>query len=176
MNQHHLQYKDKINLGAFYTPPEYVEIAWNLIKPFLSKESIVLDSSCGYGNFFMSDIDCRKKANDFDKIAADKTKINFPNIEVFNKNALLNINREEFKIDKNDKLIIIGNPPYNDTTSIIRSDIKKDNIKIDDDVRTRDYGISFLLSYAKLKADVVCVLHPLSYLIKKSNFNLLRKF
>ncbi|MFN5351801.1 MAG: SAM-dependent methyltransferase [Alphaproteobacteria bacterium] len=176
MNQHHLQYKDKINLGAFYTPPEYVEIAWNLIKPFLSKESIVLDSSCGYGNFFMSDIDCRKKANDFDKIAADKTKINFPNIEVFNKNALLNINREEFKIDKNDKLIIIGNPPYNDTTSIIRSDIKKDNIKIDDDVRTRDYGISFLLSYAKLKADVVCVLHPLSYLIKKSNFNLLRNF
>jgi hypothetical protein len=36
--------------------------------------------------------------------------------------------------------------------------------------------MSFLLSYAKLNADYICVLHPLSYLIKKSNFNLLKKF
>ncbi len=176
MNQCHLKYKDKINLGAFYTPTEYVQIVWNLIKPFLHKDSVVLDSSCGYGNFFINDINCRKKANDFDKIAASKTKINFPDTEVFNKNALLNINRGEFGINQNDKLIIIGNPPYNDTTSIIRSGIKKDNMEIDSDVRTRDYGMSFLLSYAKLNADVVCVLHPLSYLIKKSNFNLLKNF
>ena len=31
-------------------------------------------------------------------------------------------------------------------------------------------GISFLLSYEKLKVDYICVLHPLSYLIKKANF------
>ena len=73
-------------------------------------------------------------------------------------------------------MFIIGNPPYNDTTSIIRSSIKQDNLRIDDDIKTRDYGMSFLLSYAKLNADVICVLHPLSYLIKKSNFNLLKKF
>jgi len=32
------------------------------------------------------------------------------------------------------------------------------------------------LSYDKLKADYVCILHPLSYLIKKANFALLSKF
>jgi len=40
----------------------------------------------------------------------------------------------------------------------------------------RDLGISFLLSYNKLAADFVCVLHPLSYLIKKSNFEALWQF
>ncbi|HOM10248.1 MAG TPA: hypothetical protein PLX22_09430 [Spirochaetota bacterium] len=47
---------------------------------------------------------------------------------------------------------------------------------MDIDIKTRDYGMSFLLSYAKLDADIICVLHPLSYLIKKSNFNLLKNF
>ena len=36
--------------------------------------------------------------------------------------------------------------------------------------------MSFLLSYDKLQTDFVCVLHPLSYLIKKANFALLSKF
>ena len=176
MNQHHLKHQDKINLGAFYTPFEYVQIAWDLIKPFLTKESVVFDSSCGYGNFFINDAGCKIKANDIDKVAVEKTKATFPNTEVFNKNALFNVNRQDFGINKDDKLFIIGNPPYNDTTSIIRSSIKQDNLRIDDDIKTRDYGMSFLLSYAKLNADVICVLHPLSYLIKKSNFNLLKKF
>jgi hypothetical protein len=81
-----------------------------------------------------------------------------------------------FNIEQNKKLVIIGNPPYNDTTSIIRNSVKEDNINIDNDIKTRDYGISFLLSYAKLDADIVSVLHPLSYLIKRANFNLLKNF
>ena len=36
--------------------------------------------------------------------------------------------------------------------------------------------MSFLLSFNKLQADYVCVLHPLSYLIKKANFRLLAQF
>jgi hypothetical protein len=43
-------------------------------------------------------------------------------------------------------------------------------------VQTRDLGMSFLLSYNELKARFVCVLHPLSYLIKEANFKLLKKF
>ncbi len=175
VNQRHLRYQDKINLGAFYTPQEYVDIVWEKIIPFFNSQSIVLDSSCGYGNFFNYKINCQRKANDIDLIAVKQTKRNFPEIEVFNKNALLNVNREMFNISNNN-LIIIGNPPYNDTTSIIRNGIKKDNIQIDYDIKTRDLGMSFLLSYAKLNADIICVLHPLSYLIKKANFNLLRKF
>ena len=175
-NQYHLKYRDKINLGAFYTPTEYVDIAWNMIKPFLNKKSVVLDSSCGYGNFFDHEITCQKKANDVDLIATNQTKNNFPEIDVYNKNALLNVNRKMFDISNDNELIIIGNPPYNDTTSIIRNGIKNDNLEMDIDIKTRDYGMSFLLSYAKLDADIICVLHPLSYLIKKSNFNLLKNF
>jgi hypothetical protein len=75
-------------------------------------------------------------------------------------------------IKEQDKLIVIGNPPYNDATSIIRQNIKDKTAidEIDSDVKTRDFGMSFSLSYNKLKADYDCVLHPLSYLIKKSNF------
>jgi hypothetical protein len=175
-NQYHLKYYDKINLGAFYTPTKYVVIVWKMIKPFLNSKSIVLDSSCGYGNFFDYEINCQKKANDIDLIATNQTKANFPEIDVYNKNALSKVDREMFNISDNNELIIIGNPPYNDITSIIRNGIKKDNLEMDYDIKTRDYGMSFLLSYAKLNADIICVLHPLSYLIKKSNFNLLKKF
>jgi len=175
-NQIHLKYQDKINLGAFYTPSEYVNIVWEMIKPFLNDKSIVLDSSCGYGNFFDYEISCQKKANDIDPIAVKKAKENFPEIDIYNKNALFEVKREMFNISDDNELIIIGNPPYNDITSIIRNNIKKNNIEIDYDIKTRDYGMSFLLSYAKLNSDIICVLHPLSYLIKKSNFNLLKNF
>ena len=47
---------------------------------------------------------------------------------------------------------------------------------IDPQIKSRDLGISFLRSYYQLKADYVCVLHPLSYLIKETNFNSLKEF
>ncbi len=70
---------------------------------------------------------------------------------------------------------MVGNPPYNDTTSEFKNGKKGQNI-CDDDLYDRDIGISFLKSYYKLNADVVCVLHPLSYLIKETNFKRLRNF
>lgn len=175
-NQFHLKYEERINLGSFYTPKRYINIVWQKIIPYLTPKSVVLDSSCGYGNFFDFDFKCRKIANDIDFIAVQQTKSNFCDIEIFNKNALKNVSRKMFKISNNEKLIIIGNPPYNDRSSIIRNRIKKDSFEIDEDIKTRDLGISFLLSYAKLNADIICVLHPLSYLIKRANFNLLKNF
>lgn len=47
---------------------------------------------------------------------------------------------------------------------------------IDPQIKSRDLGISFLWSYYQLKANYVCVLHPLSYLIKETNFNYLKEF
>src|SRR3989344_3607960 len=93
-------------------------------------------------------------------------------------NSLVSVCRKNLAIENDEKLIVIGNPPYNDTTSIIRNSIKDVSVqdKIDSDIKTRDLGMSFLLSYDKLQADYVCVLHPLSYLIKKANFSLLSKF
>jgi len=171
----HLNHKEKINLGAFYTPQNYVVLVWNKIKEFIDKDTIILDSSAGYGNFFNINVNVKKIANDIDKIACEMIKKNYKDIRVFNKNALKNVSRSMFNI-KNEKLIIIGNPPYNDTTSIIRNHLKENKIEVDKDLKTRDYGISFLLSYNKLKADVICVLHPLSYLVKQANFKLLKDF
>jgi len=70
---------------------------------------------------------------------------------------------------------MIGNPPYNDTTSEFKNGEKGQNI-CDEDLFDRDLGVSFLKSYHKLKANVVCVLHPLSYLIKETNFKRLKDF
>lgn len=177
VNQNHLQHSEKINLGAFYTPLKYVQIVWNLIEPFLNQNSVIFDSSCGYGNFFINNTkNYSLKANDIDATASKIAKNNFSHLEIFNKNALYNVSREQFNINKNQHLVIIGNPPYNDTTSIIKNHLKQRNLPIDNVIKSRDYGISFLLSYAKLNADIICVLHPLSYLIKKSNFNLLKDF
>jgi len=181
INQNHLKYKEKINLGAFYTPKKYVYDVWDKIIPFIDNNTVILDNSCGYGNFFnieniYIDKEIQKKANDIDTFAYQTVKDNFSDIEVFNKNALKNVSRDMFNILEDKKLIIIGNPPYNDTTSMIRNKIKEDNIKIDEDIKTRDLGMSFLLSYSKMDADIICVLHPLSYLVKKANFNLLKKF
>lgn len=176
MNQNHLNYIDRINLWSYYTNNNLVSIVWNMIEKFIDNKTIIFDSSCWYWNFFNNDFTNIQIWNDLDPDAINIAKQRFSNIKFYNENALENINREKFWIKKNDKLCIIWNPPYNDTTSIIRAWIKRLSFEIDKDIKTRDLWMSFLLSYNKLKADYICVLHPLSYLIKKSNFNLLKNF
>lgn len=178
--QKHLNKKAQINLGSFYTPDSLVEIVQNLLKANVSSPNIwtVLDSSCGYGSFLSLNFGRRIIGSDLDKKAIEVAQKSNKKAEYFIGNSLFDINRKHFKIGEDEKLIIVGNPPYNDTTSIIRNNIKdQESIKlVDKDVKTRDFGMSFLLSYNKLKADYVCVLHPLSYLIKKANFSLLKNF
>lgn len=53
---------------------------------------------------------------------------------------------------------------------------KKGRNICDEDLFDRDLGISFLKSYNKLQSDIVCILHPLSYLIKEANFKRLNLF
>jgi hypothetical protein len=174
--QNHLKYKDRINMGSYYTQGPYVDLVWKMIDDKIDKETTILDSSCGYGNFFKNDNNYRQIGVDIDDIAICKAKNIKTKTQFFVNNSLENVSRQKYKIDNNDNLCIIGNPPYNDRTSIIRGSLKKKNIAIDDDIQTRDLGMSFLLSYKKLNADVVCVLHPLSYLIKPANFKLLKNF
>ena len=173
LEQKHLNKIDTINYGSYYTPKLYVDIAYNLISKYTNIENYtILDTSCGYGNFL------RYKNSigaDIDKIAVKKAKQN-TNCFILEQNALLNVTRKNYNISDTQKLIIVGNPPYNDTTSIINNSIKQTKFDIDKDLRHRDLGISFLLSYNKLYANYICILHPLSYLIKKTNFNGLRNF
>lgn len=180
-NQKHLNYIDTVNLGSYYTPEIIVDLAYSILqKNILNiKDFTILDSSCGYGSFLArKKIAKRLVGVDIDQKAIFEAKKTTKDVDFICQNSLLNVCRKNLTIENNEKFIAIGNPPYNDTTSIIRNSIKDVSVQnnIDFDIKTRDLGMSFLLSYDKLQADYVCVLHPLSYLIKKANFALLSKF
>ena len=176
MSQAHLAYESRVNLGSYYTPPEIVGTAWKMIAPYVNSQTTIIDSACGYGDFLK---DCGQTITigcDIDETAIDVAKKNNNKVQFFQTNALCDVSREKFGIPQQSDLIVVGNPPYNDKTSLIRHNIKDVDFDIDEDLACRDLGISFLRSYNKLEADVICVLHPLSYLIKPTNFRLLKAF
>lgn len=178
MSQAHLGYESRVNLGSYYTPPEIVNTAWEMIASYVNSQTTVIDSACGYGDFLK---DCGQAITigcDIDETAIEVAKKDNENKKVrFSQtNALCNVSREKFGIPQQSYLIVVGNPPYNDKTSFIRHSIKSVNFDIDQDIASRDLGISFLRSYNKLEADLICVLHPLSYLIKPTNFRHLKEF
>jgi hypothetical protein len=167
----------RIKLGAFYTPHHIVEKAYNLIQPYLSNADIIADISAGNGAFLFPclNLNIDYRAADCDDTAIELLKQNFTHEKIIKTNSLVNVSREKFKIGENQSLIIVGNPPYNDTTSLYKKN-EKGKIECDADIYDRDMGIAFLKAYAKLDADVICVLHPLSYLIKETNFKRLKSF
>ena len=176
MSQAHLEYESRVNLGSYYTPPEIVRTAWEVIAPYLRPQTTVIDSACGYGDFLRHCGQAITIGCDIDETAIGVARENSDKVQFFHTNALCNVSRAKFGIPKRSHLIVVGNPPYNDKTSLIRQSIKSVDFDIDDDLACRDLGISFLRSYHKLRADLVCVLHPLSYLIKPTNFRLLKDF
>ena len=176
MSQVHLAYESRVNLGSYYTPPEIVDTAWEILAPYVNSQTTVIDSACGYGDFLK---DCGQTITigcDIDETAIDVAKKSNDEVQFFQTNALRNVSRAKFGIPQQSDVIVVGNPPYNDKTSLIRHNIKNVDFDIDEDLACRDLGISFLRSYNKLEADVICVLHPLSYLIKPTNFRLLKEF
>jgi hypothetical protein len=175
MRQNHLDHKDTVNFGSYYTPPEIVDMVYSLIEKNVPDFGAyyILDTSCGYGAFLRGG---KTIGADIDKTAVETAKTKTPGAFYVNHNSLEGISRSRYSLNESDKIIVVGNPPYNDTTSIIRNKIKQNEFSRDADVAARDAGISFLLSYNKLAADFVCVLHPLSYLIKKANFEALKSF
>ena len=178
----HLGVVGRVNLGSFYTPAKYVRIVseW-LLAHGVGKGWTIADLSCGYGAFFeLGEVDglheCRYVGNDIDHDAVEKACKLFPNVHWSEFNALVDVSRSKFGIDNDERLVVVGNPPYNDVTSQINQRIKTNILPIDSDLRTRDLGMSSLLAYNKIAAEYVVVLHPLSYLIKKSNFLAAQKF
>lgn len=175
----HLEKNQIVNGGSFYTPARFVEIAAQWLKEERFDSSYtVADTSCGYGAFFRLRSHFPKNryvGNDVDPVAARVARKNYPFAEIFNKSALSGIGRAMFRLGT-EKLCVVGNPPYNDVTSQIGRPIKTARHETDEAVRSRDLGISFLKSYAALAADLVLILHPLSYLIKKANFTSAKRF
>ena len=177
MSQVHLAYQDRVNLGSYYTPPKIVKLAWELIEPYVDSQTTVIDSACGYGDFLKNRGQSLTIGCDIDTAAIDIAKKTTDKVQFFRMNALCNVSRKKFGIPQQPtKLIVVGNPPYNDKTSLIRQEIKRVDFDVDEDIASRDLGISFLRSYNKLEADFICILHPLSYLIKPTNFRLLKEF
>ena len=176
MSQAHLAYESRVNLGSYYTPAAIVGTAWEMIAPYIRSQTAVIDSACGYGDFLKNCGQAITIGCDIDETAIDVAKNSNPEVRFFQTNALCDVSRAKFGIPEQSDLIVVGNPPYNDKTSLIRQSIKSVDFEIDDDLACRDLGISFLRSYNKLKADLICVLHPLSYLIKPTNFRLLKDF
>ena len=176
-NQNHLNYQDTINYGSYYTPVKIIDLVCELLEKNIPNinQYFIVDTSCGYGNFLKNN-NASSIGADIDITALQTAKQNYPNCKFYHHNSLQNVSRCQYNLDKDNKIIIVGNPPYNDVTSIIRNEIKTELFTIDADLKIRDLGMSFLLSYNKLSADFVCVLHPLSYLIKKTNFNALKAF
>lgn len=176
----HLSCKDRINMGSFYTPEKYVDLVgkW-LLAEGVSDDSVFAELTCGAGAFFRLHEffkEARFLGNDIDEEALKIAANFFPFVEFSQKNAFLNVSRQEFGILESDKLVVIGNPPWNDSTSMTNKSVKKDLFSVDFDIKTRDLGMTALLSYDKLRADYVAVLHPLSYLIKPVNFKLCERF
>lgn len=179
MVQKHLTYKEMTDFGCFYTPQKFVDKLIEMIKENVPNYSkyIFLDSSCGYGSFLKSLHPLKTIGCDIDSKAIETAKSIYSNSQYYTFNTLSKFNRNSINLTDNSNLIIIGNPPYNDTTSKVKNEIKKSEpCQIDVDIKTRDLGISFLLSYNKLNPDYVAVLHPLSYMIKKANYALLKPF
>ncbi len=174
----HLAKIERIRLGSYYTPEKIVRLVHKFIQPYLKdkKQDVVLfDSAGGCGAFLFGLKDYNYRIADCDSKACSFLKQHFDQHKIFHTNSLKEVNRDKYLIPSSAFLIMVGNPPYNDTTSEFKNGKKGQNI-CDDDLYDRDIGVSFLKSYHKLNADVVCVLHPLSYLIKETNFNRLRAF
>ena len=141
MSQRHLHFQDRVNLGSYYTPPEIVNLAWQMINPHLDSQTIIIDTACGYGDFLKN---CWQSIGyDIDGTAISIAKRYNDKAQFFQANALHNVSRGKFGISPQSKLIVVGNPPYNDKTSLIRREIKCESFDIDEDLASRDLGISF---------------------------------
>ncbi|MDR0304742.1 MAG: Eco57I restriction-modification methylase domain-containing protein [Chitinispirillales bacterium] len=171
----HLDFETRVNFGSFYTPPHLVAKVYEMIEKNVPETGkyVFLDTSCGYGNFLDG---INSIGADIDEEALLFARKQNEKISFFNHNSLKNVCRHSYGLNENSQIIIVGNPPYNDTTSQIRNSMKSKKTDIDFDLKSRDLGLSFLLSYDKLQPNFICVLHPLSYLIKEANFNALKNF
>ncbi|WP_322876281.1 R.Pab1 family restriction endonuclease [Mycoplasmopsis felis] len=164
----------KIEWGQFFTPKVIVDIVYKMIDTNKIEFDFICDTSGGNGDFVIDTFKEKFIYIDIDTKYYENVKSNFKLHKIWNKNSLLDLERNHI-CSLDNKLLIVGNPPYNNWTSFYKKNQKGES-EIKNELVSRDMGISFLKLFNYLKADYVCVLHPLSYLIKKSNFNQLKEF
>jgi hypothetical protein len=173
----HLEKEEMIKKGSYFTPKEIVKIARSWLECVIGSEDFVVDFGVGYGAFISEFLELTNNciATDLDQEALRVVKREFPQVMTFEENSLVDIGRHKYGIPIESKLIVIGNPPYNDLTSQYKKG-EKGIVLADKSVQARDLGISFMKMYAQLEPEYICILHPLSYLIKRANFKSLDYF
>ena len=173
----HLSKEDIIKKGSIFTPRFIVEFAKKWLNDKIELEDYIIDFGVGYGAFISEFLDSSNNllATDIDADSIELVSSLFPKVKVLLENSLLDVSRNKYGIKEHEKVIVVGNPPYNDLTSQYRKG-QKGEIKIDESIKSRDLGISFMKMYALIQPEYICILHPLSYLIKKTNFNSLNFF
>ncbi len=176
-NIKHLSKEEIIKNGSIFTPQYLVVLVSELLDEYISLSSVIGDFGSGYGAFLQQFSNKGKRcfATELDEKSYRLLKQEYPKIQIYHENSLSNISRNKYNLSADDELIVIGNPPYNDVTSLYKKG-EKGSLICDESVYSRDFGVSFLKTYSKLEAKYICVLHPLAYLIKKNNFKSLGFF
>ena len=176
-NIKHLSREDIVKNGSIFTPQYLVSLVQNLLEPYINEKSVIGDFGSGYGAFLQQFKNKGKRcfATEYDGVSFALLQQEYPGLDIYNENSLLNISRDKYSLKDDDELIVVGNPPYNDVTSQYKKG-EKGSLECDLDVLSRDFGVSFLKAYEKLNAKYICILHPLAYLIKKNNFSSLDSF
>jgi hypothetical protein len=177
----HLSFEARTNQGSFYTPQLIVDRLYTTLAKFASADTFdaLLEPNCGYGALLNHEYAKGAKRSigaDIDICALEAAQSAIKTAQFYRVNMLENTSRKSYGIGADEKLLIVANPPYNDVTSQAKNAVKRRSCAIDADIATRDLGLSSILAFNKLRADFIAVLHPLSYLIKKSNFNTLKPF
>jgi len=179
--------RKRTELGAYYTPDNIVELGKRELEALLGslKEYVILDPACGCGSFLFKNWNAKKvigadiDPNVVEIISFLTTILKKSNIKVIYTNSLCKADREKFGIEEKEKLIVVGNPPYNDKTSKNKRNVKRKIQElecIDEELKKKDIGMSFFELCVKLKAEAVCLVHPFSYFIKKRNYDQLANF
>jgi hypothetical protein len=178
---HYLPSPRRVSMGQYHTPANLSKMAEDVVRPLLDSmpEACVFDPAVGMGALLQPFKGHRLVGWDIDQTAVLIMKeMGFTNVG--HGNSLVNVSRKTFGIGDDEKLIIVGNPPYNDGSSQHKRQLKTSTPNTaaicDADIQARDVGMSFMLAAAKLDPEAICLIHPASYLIKESNFKLLHQF
>lgn len=156
-------------LGAFYTPPLLAELIKEMLQPTLDAlhDPVVFDSSAGLGGILGAFDEYSIVAADVDaKIVAALGDMGYVNVHCGN--SLKTVSRAAYGIEETADLVMVGNPPFSGARGCEMMN------EADSSVVTKDLGLSFLLAAAKLKPEAICMLHPLSFLSKRTNFEQLK--
>jgi hypothetical protein len=171
----------KSSLGKYYTPAHMVIDAKAMIDDFLDANPgcVIADLAAGCGAFLSAFNDRTIIGRDIDAEAVLILKsMGYVNVKV--DNSLVKVSRGKLGLTDDDCLVIVGNPPWNDQTSKNKRVGSNGKItvdtEIDPDIATNDFGICFMRAIGKLRPQVVCIIHPLSYLTKEANVRQMKPF